>query len=291
MTIQTIKIDDLLLDGGTQPRAAYWLADGFHRVEAAKTAGRSEIEAVVKQGAQADAQWHACAVNGSHGLPRSRADVRRAIETAIRLRPTMSDREVAEHVRCNHETVGSRRKALAATGGIRQSPIRTGRDGRKINTAAIGTRQKATEPEQPAIVPCMPEPESNVIFTRPAPAHAFEPHDPFTATLAAVLKDNAFEALTAENADLRRQVADLTAELEQVRKKPAEPKAPRFPVLADDDLRNKFHAAVPAKHIKPWYKRNGCSYTTVRKWAKGLSGMGPTPRAAISYNLEKEAVQ
>ncbi len=51
-----------------------------------------------------------------------------------------SDRQIAEHVGVDHKTVSRYRSQLAPTGEIPQSPERTGRDGRTINTANIGKR-------------------------------------------------------------------------------------------------------------------------------------------------------
>jgi hypothetical protein len=100
----TIKLADIRLDGGTQPRtamcvetvgdyaeaigsgialppvtvyydgSAYWLADGFHRCAATSTAGLLEIECDVIQGTLEDAQWHSFSANKNNGLRRSNDD-------------------------------------------------------------------------------------------------------------------------------------------------------------------------------------------------------------------------
>src|SRR5262245_37492304 len=57
----------------------YWLADGFHRVEAYQRAGRTYVWANVREGGWFDALVHAAGANARHGLPRTRKDVRRAI--------------------------------------------------------------------------------------------------------------------------------------------------------------------------------------------------------------------
>jgi hypothetical protein len=106
---QMIKISTIRLDGGTQIRAAKdystikeyaaameggaifpplvvfqdgpecWLADGFHRVEAAMLAGREEINAEVHAGTLREAQLFSVAANQTHGLRRTNADKRRAV--------------------------------------------------------------------------------------------------------------------------------------------------------------------------------------------------------------------
>jgi N6-adenosine-specific RNA methylase IME4 len=102
------------LDGGTQPRASinddtvrnytealnegaqfpplivfydgesYWLADGFHRVQAAKTIGWLDFAVVVHQGALRDAVLYSVGANATHGLQRTNDDKRRAVERLLR---------------------------------------------------------------------------------------------------------------------------------------------------------------------------------------------------------------
>jgi hypothetical protein len=108
-----IAIASIRRDGGTQPRAAinhqtvteyasdmkegaifppvivfydgsdYWLADGFHRVEAAWSVGLTKIAASVRQGTIRDAVLYSVGVNATHGLRRSNADKRRAVTTLL----------------------------------------------------------------------------------------------------------------------------------------------------------------------------------------------------------------
>jgi ParB-like chromosome segregation protein Spo0J len=61
----------------------YWLADGFHRTSAAEQAGLETIEAEVKQGTRRDAVLYSVGANATHGLRRSNADKRRAVETLL----------------------------------------------------------------------------------------------------------------------------------------------------------------------------------------------------------------
>jgi hypothetical protein len=100
-------------DGGTQPRAElnqatveeyaaamadgavfppvtvfqngreYWLADGFHRVHAARKAGQAEIAADLRQGTRRDAVLFSVGANADHGLHRSNDDKRRAVVTLL----------------------------------------------------------------------------------------------------------------------------------------------------------------------------------------------------------------
>jgi hypothetical protein len=58
----------------------YWLADGFHRVQATQRAGRDTIAAIVHQGGQREALLHALGANETHGHRRTDADRRHAVE-------------------------------------------------------------------------------------------------------------------------------------------------------------------------------------------------------------------
>jgi ParB-like chromosome segregation protein Spo0J len=110
---QHLPIENLRTDGGTQPRgeldlevvdryademeneaqfppvivfhdgSLHWLADGFHRLFAAKKAGQITIRCDVKQGTQRDAILYSLGANAEHGLPRSNEDKRRAVATLL----------------------------------------------------------------------------------------------------------------------------------------------------------------------------------------------------------------
>ncbi|TBR56963.1 hypothetical protein B4U84_26375 [Westiellopsis prolifica IICB1] len=61
----------------------YWLADGFHRLEAAKKTLASTIEVDIRQGTQRDAILYSVGANATHGLKRSNIDKRRAVLTLL----------------------------------------------------------------------------------------------------------------------------------------------------------------------------------------------------------------
>jgi hypothetical protein len=157
----------------------YWLADGFHRIGAALRAfPDSPIEVEVHQGTLQEAQWYSFGVNKTHGLRRTREDLQRAIKAALRHPEAAkrSDSELAEHIGMSHSTVAKYRAELGATCQIgkssrqsgknsKSSPVaqqsqdaadqprlRTGRDGRTINTSKIGRNpnRKAMKPRSPA---------------------------------------------------------------------------------------------------------------------------------------------
>lgn len=110
---QLLPINEISTDGGTQSRAgindgvvleyansmldgtkfppivvyydgqSYWLADGFHRIHAAKQGGFSHLPCDIKQGTRRDAILFSVGANHGHGLRRTNADKRRAVETLL----------------------------------------------------------------------------------------------------------------------------------------------------------------------------------------------------------------
>jgi hypothetical protein len=93
-------------------RLRNWLANGYHRLEAHRRAGRTHIMASLRDGSKRDALLHAIATNGRSGLPLSREDKRRAIEHVL-ADPELgklSSRAIADRCRVDHKTVEAIRK-------------------------------------------------------------------------------------------------------------------------------------------------------------------------------------
>jgi biotin carboxyl carrier protein len=91
-----------------------WLADGFHRVSAAREAGITRILARVEPGTRRDAFVRSLSVNAQHGLRRTNADKRRAVERALLDEHivTYTDAWVAELCDVSRPFVSSQRKRL-----------------------------------------------------------------------------------------------------------------------------------------------------------------------------------
>jgi hypothetical protein len=94
----------------------YWLADGFHRIEAARMNGDglAAVEADVHQGDRRDAILHACGANAEHGLRRTNADKRRAVETLLKDDEwgVWSNAEIARRCAVDEKTVRNLRAEL-----------------------------------------------------------------------------------------------------------------------------------------------------------------------------------
>jgi len=203
------------MDGGTQPRATlnkeimeeyaelmrsgvkfppltlffdgenYWLADGFHRLGGAlRAAPDKPIEVEVIQGTLAEAQWYSFSANKSHGLRRSNEDKERTVRAAL-AHPnaaSLSNVQIAEHCGVSDWTVRKYRQGMerASTSRVSKSnQMRTGRDGRKINTTRIGEHKKPSttsmeipKPRGPgsditvALPPDSPNVAASILFDR-----------------------------------------------------------------------------------------------------------------------------
>ncbi len=205
--MEFIRVDSICKNGGTQVRAqtdwlvvddyvhamkegavfppvvvffdgrTHWLADGFHRVEAAERAGVEEIAADVRRGVQRDAVLFACGANASHGLRRTNADKRRAVETLLKDAEwaTWSDSEIARRCAVTHPFVAGLRPKL--TCNDYKSTTRKGADGRTINTSNIGKRSEPkpppAEPQLPLASEPNPQPQPE---QRPEPAPQAKQH-------------------------------------------------------------------------------------------------------------------
>lgn len=106
-------------DGST-----HWLADGFHRFFAYKKAfgdapapGMNSwaMTAEVRQGTQRDAVLYSLGANAAHGLPRSNADKRRAVQTLLNDPEwsAWSDNVIAHKANVSQPFVSSLRRELS----------------------------------------------------------------------------------------------------------------------------------------------------------------------------------
>jgi len=128
----TFDAVDVFFDGSET-----WLADGFHRFEAAKRANRGSIPARIHLGTLRDAVLFAAGANDHHGVRLTRADKKRAV---LKL---LADKEwggkssnwIAEHCHVSCNTVEVYRRELASTSQLHSSgesldPQRLGKDGK-----------------------------------------------------------------------------------------------------------------------------------------------------------------
>jgi hypothetical protein len=171
-TLNRLAIAAIRTDGGTQTRAmlneeqivsyaeamddgavfppvtvfydgtTYWLADGFHRLEATRRGSVKTIAADVRQGTRRDAILFSVGANAQHGLHRSNDDKRRAVTLLLSDSEWVkwSDREIAKACGVSPTFVGSLRPP--AVHGGQQGQTRTGKDGKKYKATPWNRRRR-----------------------------------------------------------------------------------------------------------------------------------------------------
>lgn len=167
----------------------YWLADGFHRVEAADAIGLTEYPADIRQGTLRDAVLFSVGANGTHGQRRTNDDKRRAVLKLLGDPEwsAWSDHHIARQCAVDHKVVARLRPAVPIdTRAKPQADVRTfihPKTGQPttMRTGSInGTRSRAVQatleaaedhqsqaappltaagPEQLAAAPSLAEPE------------------------------------------------------------------------------------------------------------------------------------
>ncbi len=167
--VANLKLDCIRLDTGTQTRARidettvaeyaeamkrgdkfppvvvfesdgeFILADGFHRVKAARKARLKSILSEIRIGSRQDALKFALEANHRHGLRRTNADKRKAVELALTEFGNLSDHLVSEMCGVSVPTVGTIRDQLLK---FNSSSRRLGKDG-KLRTLPISGRNGA----------------------------------------------------------------------------------------------------------------------------------------------------
>jgi len=162
---QLLAVDRIRIDGGTQIRTlgtvetvvaeyaqmmsegnqfppltvyfdgtVYWLADGFHRLAAARQLVRTEIAVRVVQGTQRDAMLHGIEANREHGLRYSNQDKRNAIQILLKdaAASVWPDSEIARFSGTDRKTVGRVRDDLVRSGLIKATPTAASDDKFKV---------------------------------------------------------------------------------------------------------------------------------------------------------------
>ncbi|THJ30962.1 hypothetical protein E8K88_16490 [Lampropedia aestuarii] len=143
----------------------YWLADGFHRYHAARHAGLAQILEHVIPGTKREAILHSLGANANHGLRRTNADKRKAVETLLADAEwaTWSNVQVAKACGVSEFLVRSIRDSIFDKNEDRPIDRTVTRNGTTYtqNTANIGKKPEAqvNAAASPALVaPSAPEP-------------------------------------------------------------------------------------------------------------------------------------
>ena len=202
-------VDQIRIDGGTQPRASIhndtvaeyaealtngasmppviiffdgvsnWLADGFHRFHAHKQAGLMEINAEVRSGSQRDAVLFSLGANATHGLKRTNEDKRKAVTTALR-HPEFgqwSDNQISKVCGVSHPFVATVRSSLETDSSDKLAErTYTTKHGTKakMKVANIGGSKSAESEQknrQAAAIAKLPKEEQAAAIHKPMPKH------------------------------------------------------------------------------------------------------------------------
>ena len=126
----------------------YWLADGFHRCEAAKQAGVEMVPGDVRQGSRLDAIKYACRANDSNGLSRTKGDLAKSYANAVQfeLVEATDVKAVKELLRC------SSRAASTLTKPARDK-AKQERDAKIVELSEEGKSQREIAEEVGLILP------------------------------------------------------------------------------------------------------------------------------------------
>lgn len=111
---------DVFFDGSD-----HWVADGFHRITAARRVGRTEINVTLHEGGLREAILYSVGVNASHGLRRNNSDKRRAVTRLLRDPEwsQWSDREIARRCCVSNRFVSNLRGFVAPDPSVNGSQI------------------------------------------------------------------------------------------------------------------------------------------------------------------------
>lgn len=148
--------------------ADHWLADGFHRYFGHKKLGFIEILADIREGTRRDAVLYSVGANGNHGLRRSNADKRKAVETLLKdadwvkwsnvqiARAASVSESLVRHLRENEDTKPATR-TVERNGKTYEQ--KTANIGKKPTPAAPAPAPQAASAPAPSPAEEPPQPE------------------------------------------------------------------------------------------------------------------------------------
>lgn len=112
----------------------YWVADGFHRISAAQELGIERFQCDILDGSQRDAVRESLSANARHGLRRTRADKKRAVERALQDDEwrCWTDQRIADLCAVSRSMITRSREELEQKGSIPFEIALYGADGREF---------------------------------------------------------------------------------------------------------------------------------------------------------------
>lgn len=191
-----------------------WLADGFHRFFGAKQAGVKAIVEQVTPGTKRDAVLYSLQANTTHGLKRSNADKRKAVETMLADAEwkTWSDRKIADLCGVGHPFVASIRTPEIAE---KQRQARTKSAAKTVPQVESDSTPDNLPPAKPAAKPVKVEPEDTQ-YTGPTDdelkAASEAAKDDLDKVMELMESDDPAAELLKENERLRMELATVKSQ-------------------------------------------------------------------------------
>jgi hypothetical protein len=198
-------------------RSSPWLADGFHRYFAAKAAARTTIHEDITPGTRREAILYSLSANTKHGLRRSNADKRRAVQTLLDDAEwsQWSSNEIAKRCAVGVDMVIALRNSSLSETKVTEREVKTKHGTTTtMNTANIGKKSKPAEPEKPAEPTPPPEPEYTPLDA--ANDQISDLQDALALATAGNLSDQEKEQAAGLIARLREEIRVLTATLKAI---------------------------------------------------------------------------
>lgn len=142
-------------------REKYILADGWHRLAAAKQLGMEQIEAQVLFGTLDQAKEYALIANLKHGLPLTRKEKRHVIAEFLKLHSERSNNWIAEDLGASDTTIDKIRRELIERSQIKNVNTLLGKDGKEYpyvieqpkKETESGNNDESAEPEEETLPP------------------------------------------------------------------------------------------------------------------------------------------
>jgi hypothetical protein len=224
--------------------AEFWLADGFHRYHASLRAGVETVRSEIHTGLLDDAKLHAAGANRGHGLRRTNADKRNAVNIVLAVPKCQawSDREIARQCGVGASLVADVRKSICTNNADSPAPATR-------TVTRNGTTYEQKVKARPA--PVDPKPSNSMELENPvSPANGIGT-EPTIATARLAPEQGAvavteFEALKEENAQLRAELGELAEQFEETL---LQAEAMRKVLEADAPLQEAFKQLAQAQEL------------------------------------------
>jgi hypothetical protein len=193
---------------GPDSRGKFFLSEGWHRLKAHQAAGRDGIAATIKDGGWREALEHALGSNAAHGLRRTNADKRRAVELALKHFSGLSLRDVADKCQVSHEFVRELKADQVST--VDTCETITGRDGKQY---------PARPPTRPPVAAQEDEEDSSLQPPPPDPEDPEPVPEPEEGQLPRDVKGRVIPPDCVPMWERRREILDLLRAISEVRTK------------------------------------------------------------------------